>query len=85
MKVIAKIVTGRPDGVPISKWIKKNEIYTVVKKVTMVFQGSVQAYQLAEIDMTDCYPYLYFAAYRFIPLVEQPEKELENIEELVIT
>lgn len=68
---------GRPEGFPQSKWIKKNEIYTVVEVANMMIQGC-QGLILAEIDMTGCDPYRYFAAWRFAPLQGQSEEVEEN-------
>lgn len=72
---------GRPNEVPLSKWVKKGSFYNVVKVVTHVCQGGIKGYELAEIDLSGCAPYLYFAASRFsIPV---PEEELEEMEELI--
>lgn len=46
----------------------------------MVIQGGYGV-QLEEIDLSDCYPYQFFGAYRFAPLHEAPLKEaLEVLE-----
>jgi len=70
-----------PAEVPNHKKLKKGEIYTIVKVVKHIFQGGILGYELEEISLEGCEPYLYYAASRFsIPV---PEKEIEEMEELV--
>ena len=46
----------------------------------MKIQGG-QGFQLQEIDMTGCEPYLYFAANRFgVPVDPEELKEIEQFE-----
>jgi hypothetical protein len=50
-------------------------------------QGGMLGFQLAEIDLSDCVPYLYFAASRFKekePVVEKKEEKVEVLEEELI-
>ncbi len=81
MVVVAKNIKNRPNEVPLNKWLEQDKEYTVIKVVKHIFQGGIMGYELAEIDLSNCAPYLYFAASRFsIPV---PEKEIEEMEELV--
>lgn len=82
MIVIAERVDSRPNEIPISKWLVKGHEYTVLEAIKCNPQGGILGYKLAEIDLTGCEPYLYFAANRFrIPV---PDKTIEEeIEELV--
>lgn len=84
MRVFCINDKGRPNEIPFSKWIKKDEEYTVVKAMKCAVQGGLLGFELAEIDLKGCEPYLYFAANRFSPLVDEPEEVLENVEELII-
>jgi hypothetical protein len=81
MKVICINDQGRPNEVPASKWIKKNEEYTIIEWIKCNPQGGLLGVKIAEIDLTGCEPYLYFAANRFAPLVpdEMLEEELNEI------
>lgn len=70
----------RPADFPSSKWIKKGETYHVTKIGNMKIQGG-QGFQLQEIDMTGCEPYLYFSASRFgVPVDPEELKEIEQFE-----
>ena len=85
MKVICVDSSNKPNDIPISKWIVKDQEYTVIKAAKLPIQGGILGFQLAEIDLTDCVPYLYFAASRFRekePLKEKV-KDKETSEELV--
>jgi hypothetical protein len=68
----------RPNEIPTSKWIEKGKEYTVIKADYMNMQNKILGYQLQEIDLSGCFPYLYFAASRFAIKEDQPEKELEK-------
>ena len=57
--------SGRPEVVPLSKWVKLGKIYTVIYTVNVLPQGEV-GFQLEEIDLDEsCYPYEYFLSSRF--------------------
>ena len=84
MKVVCINDAHRPNEVPLSRWIKRNETYTVVKVVNIRQQPGVLGFKLAERDNDDLFPYTYFRADRFAPLADQPErteKEAEVLEE----
>lgn len=68
----------RPEVIPTSKWIKVGQTYTVIRIVKMAIQGGYGV-QLKEIDLSDCQPYQFFAAYRFAPLPDSTLKEAMEI------
>ena len=57
----------RPSQVPLSKWVKKGERYTVVGVSAMLSQG-VYGLFLEGHDISDCYPYKNFHSSRFVPV-----------------
>jgi hypothetical protein len=81
MKVICINDKNRPSDIPISKWIVEGEMYTVVKVMKCNAQGGIYGFQLEEVDLNGCEPYLYFVSDRFSPIVTLPmrteEVELE--------
>ena len=83
MKVLCINSDHKPNDFPSSKWIKKDQEYTVVKVLNMAIQGG-QGLVLEEIDMTGCEPYVCFGAWRFRPLHEAPEEVAENELELAL-
>ena len=82
MKVICIDASSRPNDIPISKWVVKNQEYNVIKAAKLPMSGGILGFQLAEIDLSDCVPYLYFAASRFKEKEPLPEKKEEKVEEL---
>ena len=83
MKVECIDASNRPNDIPVSKWVVKGNEYTVIKASRLTMQGGILGFQLAEIDLSDCVPYLFFAASRFREKVPPTEKEEEKVEELV--
>lgn len=77
MKCIAIDVNNRPNEVPVSRWIKQGQEYTIVKVMKMMNQG-IYGVKLEELNNDDLFPWSYFGLYRFGILV--PE-----IEELIAT
>jgi hypothetical protein len=76
MRVVCINSEGRPDRIPSEKWVKKNQVYTVVKAVNLAI-GNTLAFELEEIKLTEeNFPYEYFAAQRFVP--EKHYLELEK-------
>lgn len=66
----------KPAEVPSNQWIKKDEIYTVVKVVNCLGQG-IKGFELAEIKI-DAALYRYFASNRFRLVVPDGTLEEEN-------
>lgn len=77
MKVICINDKDRPNEIPTSKWIVKDKIYTVIKVWHIRQRPGTYGVELAEIDLSDCFPYLYFAANRFAPVMSN--KDIEAI------
>lgn len=84
-KVICLDDKNRPDGIPTSKWVKKGQPYTVIEVVKLQLQNGLLAYKLEELNIDDCIPYQYFAAFRFghpiNPINLKEEKVNEVVEE----
>lgn len=80
MRVICIRDNARPNEIPASKWVKKGEPYNVIEVMKCNVQGGLLGYKLAEIDLTGCEPYLYFAHDRFTvsvdSLIEREEESL---------
>jgi len=76
MSVVCVNSEGRPDKIPLEKWLKKGKLYTVTKAVTLAI-GNKLAFELDEIKLTEeHFPYEYFSADRFVP--EEHYLELEK-------
>lgn len=70
-RVICIRDTERPESIPTSKWVKKNEYYTVIMVTKMLIQGGKIGFKLKELDIDDCFPYTRFSAERFgIPVAD---------------
>lgn len=70
--------TDRPSDVPTSKWIKKGQLYTVIKVVRMLIQGGKLGFYLDEVNLDGCAPYSTYAATRFAIILNN--KVLAEIE-----
>ncbi len=81
-KVICLNDSHRPNDIPTSKWVKKGETYHVTKVDRLMLQGGALGFQLQEIDLSDCVPYIYFSATRFGIPIDPMEKHEERIEVL---
>ena len=68
----------RPAEIPISKWVKKHEEYTVIEIVILHAQNGLIGFRLKEIDLTDCMPYQYFSSTRFDIIIQDLAKEAEE-------
>lgn len=85
MKVQCFDDTGRPNEIPLNKWVKKGETYTVIGSIKCNIQGGALALILAEIDLSDCEPYKGFAANRFCPPEKKPViKENEMLDVMTV-
>jgi hypothetical protein len=84
MTVICINSKGRPNEVPLNKWLIQFQEYTVIEAVKCTVQGGLLGYKLDEIDLSGCFPYLYFAANRFAPVEETPQLEEEHQLELIV-
>jgi hypothetical protein len=85
MKVICINDANRPKQVPVEKWVKKGEMYTVIATTMMNIQRNKIGLKLAEIELDQsCFPYEYFSADRFMPATEVQVDALQevNLEEV---
>ena len=72
---------NRPSRVPESKWVKKDQEYTVIFTLVVLPQKTL-AVQLDEIDLDEsCSPYSFFLANRFAFSKEDIGKLVDFIEE----
>jgi hypothetical protein len=73
-RVICLDDTNRAKEIPVNKWVKKDEFYTI----THIYyhpKQQIQGVELAEVELDDsCYPYVSFALKRFGILAEDLEK-----------
>ena len=84
MKVLCINDTGRPNEVPLNKWITKGTTYTVVHILRCNSQGGSLALILEEIDLKGCEPFEGFNALRFVPLEGVPELVEKKEEEVTV-
>lgn len=80
-KVICVDATYKPNDIPQSKWVVKDQIYTVREVTKILLQAGSIGYKLEELNIDDCLPYQYFSANRFRLLAtdEEIEAMLEKI------
>jgi hypothetical protein len=77
-KVVCINDKNRPDGIPINRWVKKDQVYTVIEVARLNIQGGMLGFKLEEINIDDCFPYQYFAAFRFLPLLPKKDDWIEE-------
>jgi hypothetical protein len=88
MQVICTNALNKPKQIPDNKWITEGEIYTVIGLVRLNLQANKVGLVLEEITLDEsCFPYHYFDADRFAPLLDldltvAAEKEEVNLEEV---
>lgn len=56
---------NRPNEVPLNRWVKKGEQYTITQIDYMNTQNRIIGVKLMEIDNDDLFPYQYFRGSRF--------------------
>lgn len=83
MRVVCVNDSNKPDKIPTNQWIKKGNVYTVVRAVKMGIQANTLGFDLEEVNLTGCFPYEYYDAKRFLPedMVKQEDVAVEIIEE----
>ena len=69
-KVLCINDQGRPNEIPVNKWIKKDVEYTVTRAVKIKMMGGVLVFELEEIDLRSCEPYRFFLATRFAAILD---------------
>lgn len=79
MQVICINDSNRPSRIPIEKWVKKGEEYTVEYAVSLSLQVGKVGYKLKEIELDhSCFPYEYFDSERFALKSKVSEKVKEE-------
>ena len=78
-KVICIDASNRPNEVPTSRWIEKEQEYTIRSVCWMESQG-IYGCKLEEINNDDLFPYSFFALSRFAILKEEIDKAIEEKE-----
>ena len=85
MKIICINDQNRPNEVPLNRWLKKGEKYTI-NKIMFMTQQNLYGIKIEEINNDDLFPYSYFALNRFgidIKDIEELLKEEPELLELV--
>ena len=74
---------NRPKEIPQNKWVKKNEIYTLISVQNLLSSDSF-GFVLDEIVLDEsCFPYHYFNPDRFVPIDSIQEDLLNQAEEII--
>lgn len=68
---------GKPSEIPSSKWVKKNQEYTITHIFIMVQQNRIQGCELAEFDISMHVPYNCYRLSRFAFAKEDLDKVLQ--------
>ena len=86
MQVICINDANKPSRIPLEKWVKKGEEYTVEYAVSLSLQVGKIGYKLKEIELDhSCFPYEYFDSERFAlksnvsEIVKEKELDLEQV------
>jgi len=82
-RVVAVDVSGKPNDIPLNKWIVKDDVYTVIQMDHLNIQNRLLGFKLKEINIDDCFPYQYFSANRFRVFSEDDQKAMDAVEELL--
>lgn len=75
MEVVCINNRNRPNELPANKWVKENEIYTVIEVCRLNVQDGILGFKLAEINIDEFTPLEYFRADRFAPVGDITELE----------
>lgn len=76
MKIMCINDKNKPQEIPIEKWVKEGDVYTLIEAQPLLSSNSL-GFVLAEKPLgEECFPYHYFNPDRFVPIDEQ---ELENV------
>lgn len=84
MQVICINAENRPKRISPFEWIEEGKTYTVVEISKMGLQAGKFGYRLKEVQLSEqSFPYEYYNADRFVPIVplKQALKE-EKVEEI---
>jgi hypothetical protein len=83
-KVVCIDASNRPNDIPNILWIEKDEVYTVIKAEYMNIQNKILGFELAEKDLSDCFPYSCFVATRFRPYTKDDEAAIAAVKDLLL-
>lgn len=83
IRVVCVNDIGRPNEIPVSRWVKKGDYYTIIKIDKMLVQGGILGCKLKEINNDDLAPYTHFAVSRFRPLTEDEKEAEQSVEQLM--
>jgi hypothetical protein len=64
--VVCVDASGKPESIPLSSWVKKDELYHILK-VSHSKHSNEYFFELEEIDLTPFAPYKGFKMNRFRP------------------
>ena len=82
-KVVCIDASNRPNEIPTSLWVKKDDIYNVTNAEYMNMQNRLIGFELSELDISGCFPYSRFAYTRFRPYTKEDYKAIEAVKELL--
>jgi hypothetical protein len=75
--------SNRPEQIPTSQWIVKDRPYTIIQFVVMNVQNRIIGVKLAEVALSGCFPYEYYALSRFGILLDFENEAQEAIKKLL--
>ena len=83
MKIMCINDSQKPKEIPQHKWVEKGTVYTLVGVQQLLSSNSL-GFELAEIKLDEsCFPYFYFNPNRFIPIDNELDNLMDEVEELI--
>lgn len=82
-KVICINAKNRPKQIPAHLWVEKDEVYTVIGAARLPLAGNKIGLKLAELDISECFPYEWFMSERFRLPAEGELEAYESVSELI--
>lgn len=82
-RVICVNSSNKPNDIPNTHWIKKDEVYTVIQMDYLNVQNRVLGFKLEEINIDNYFPYQYFLSSRFRPFTEDDANAEEAVKKLL--
>lgn len=67
----------KPNEIPLSKWVVKEEIYHIIEISNHPLQGGIHGCKLQEVNLNGCEPFEYYKLDRFAIFEEDLEKFME--------
>jgi len=67
----------KPKEIPLSKWVRKEEIYHIIEISNHPLQGGIFGCKLKEVNLNGCEPFEYYKLDRFAIFEEDLEKFME--------